>query len=93
MTDVIPEDGLYELTDDMVLVFSDSTAYERGLTYNMVVKSNEDGVNYTPIYVLLGIATTGAAVGVSMMGSKRERDSEYRIRKYQWQKPEQEYHK
>ena len=93
VTDVIPEDGLYELADDMVLVFSDSTAYERGLTYNVVVKSNEDEVNYTPLYVLLGIAATGAAVGISMMGSKKEKDSEYRMRRYQWQKPEQEYHK
>jgi len=93
VTDVIPEDGLYELVDDMVLVFSDSTAYERGLTYNVVVKSNEEAVNYTPLYVLLGIAATGAAVGISMMGSKKEKDSEYRMRRYQWQKPEQEYHK
>lgn len=93
VTDVIPEDGLYELADDMVLVFSDSTAYERGLTYNVAVRSNEDEVNYTSLYVLLGIAATGAAVGVSMMGSKKERDSEYRIRKYQWQKSEQEYNK
>ena len=59
----------------------------------MAVKSNEDEVNYTSLYVLLGIAATGAAVGVSMMGSKKERDSEYRIRKYQWQKSEQEYNK
>ncbi len=93
VTDVIPEDGLYELTDEMVLVFSDSTAYERGLTYNVVVKSNEDTVSYTPLYVLLGIAATGAAACVSMMGSKKEKDSEYRIRKYQWQKSEQEYNK
>ena len=93
VTDVMPEDGLYELADDMVLVFSDSTAYERGLTYNVVVKSNENEVNYTPLYILLGIAATGAAACVSMMGSKKEKDSEYRIRKYQWQKSEQEYNK
>lgn len=93
VTDVIPENGCYELEDDLTLVFSDSAAYERGLTFNVVVKSNEDAVNYTPLYVLLGSAAIGAAAVFSVMGSRKEKDSEYRIRKYQWQKDEQEYDK
>lgn len=93
VTDVIPEDGRYELEDGLTLVFSDSAAYERGITYSVVVKSNEDAVSYTPLYVLLGIAATGAAAAFSVMGSRKEKDSEYRIRKYQWQKDEQEYDK
>lgn len=91
VTDVIPENGVYELDDDMSLVFSDSTAYERGLTYSITVESNDDTVNYTPLYVLLGIVATGGAAFLSIMGSKKEKDSEYRIRKYQWRKEEKEY--
>lgn len=91
ITDVIPENGIYELDDDMTLVFSDSTAYERGLTYSVTVESNDDTVNYTPIYVLLGLAVAGGAAALSVMGSRKEKDSEYRIRKYQWRKEEKEY--
>ena len=91
VTDVIPENGTYELEDGMTLIFSDSTAYERGLTYSVTVESNDDTVNYTPLYVLLGIVTTGGAVALSVMGSRKEKDSEYRIRKYQWRKEEKEY--
>lgn len=91
VTDVIPENGTYELEDDMTLIFSDSTAYERGLTYSVTVESNDDTVNYTPLYVLLGIVTTSGAAALSVMGSRKEKDSEYRIRKYQWRKEEKEY--
>jgi len=91
VTDVIPENRTYELDDDMTLVFSDSTAYERGLTYSVTVESNDDTVNYTPLYVLLGIVATGGAAALSVMGSKKEKDSEYQIRKYQWRKEEKEY--
>lgn len=91
VTDVIPENGIYELDDDMTIVFSDSTAYERGLTYNVTVVSNDDTVNFTPLYVLLGMMVTGGAIFFSAMGSKKEKDSEYRIRKYQWRKEEKEY--
>ena len=81
VTDVIPENGTYELEDDMTLIFSDSTAYERGLTYSVTVESNDDTVNYTPLYVLLGVVVTGGAAALSVMGSRKEKDSEYRIRK------------
>jgi len=91
ITDVIPEDGIYSLEDDLSLVFSDSTAYERGLTYSVIVESNDDTVNYTPLYVLLGFAVTGGAAALSVMGSRKEKDSEYRVRKYQWRKDEKEY--
>ena len=91
ITDVIPEDGIYALEDDLTLVFSDSTAYERGLTYSVTVESNDDTVDYTPLYVLLGLAVTGGAAALSVMGSRKEKDSEYRVRKYQWRKDEKEY--
>lgn len=91
VTDVIPENGTYELEDGMTLIFSDSTAYERGLTYSVTVESNDDTVNYTPLYVLLGVVATGGAAALSVMGSRREKNSDYRIRKYQWRKEEKEY--
>lgn len=91
VTDIIPENGTYALCDDMTLVFSDSAAYERGLTYSVTAESNDDTVNYAPFYVLLGLAVTGGAAAFSVMGSRKEKDSEYRIRKYQWLKDEKEY--
>lgn len=93
VTDVIPENGVYELVDNMTLVFSDSIAYERGLTYSVTIESNEDSVNYMPLYILLGIVVVGGVVIISVMEGKKEKDGEYRIRKYQWCKDEQEYDK
>ena len=93
VTDVIPTNGIYELEDDITLIFSHSVAYERGLTYSVTIDSNDDSINYTPIYILLGILVTGGAVAISAMGSKKESDKEYCIRKYQWRKDEQEYDK
>lgn len=93
VTDVIPVNGIYELEDDMTLIFSDSVAYERGLTYSVTIDSNDDSINYTPIYILFGILITGGTVAIFAMGSKKESDKEYCIRKYQWHKEEQEYDK
>ena len=93
VTDVIPANGIYELEDDITLMFSDSMAYERGLAYSVTIDSNDDSINYTPIYILLGILVTGGTVAISAMGSKKESDKEYCIRKYQWRKDEQEYDK
>lgn len=93
VTDVIPANGIYELEDDITLIFSDSVTYERGLTYNVTIDSNDDSINYTPIYILFGILITGGAVAISAMGRKKESDKEYCIRKYQWRKDEQEYNK
>ena len=93
VTDVIPVNGIYELEDDITLIFSDSEAYERGLTYSVTIDSNDDTINYTPIYILFGILITGGTIVISAMGSKKESDKEYCIRKYQWRKDEQEYDK
>lgn len=91
VTDVVPESGIYELEDDISLVFSDSTAYERGLVFTVTLESNDKIFDYTPVYVLSGMAVFGVAAAFSVMGSRKERESEYRIRQYKWQKEEQEY--
>ena len=91
VTDVVPESGIYELEDDITLLFSDSASYERGLVFTVTMESNDKTFNYTPVYVLLGIAVSGAAAAFSVLGSRKEKDSEYRIRQYKWQKEEQEY--
>ena len=91
VTDVVPESGIYELEDDITLMFSDSAAYERGLVFTVTMESNDKTFNYTPVYILLGIAVSGAAAAFSVLGSRKEKDSEYRIRQYKWQKEEREY--
>lgn len=91
ITDVIPASGEYMLEDDISLIFSDSDAYEKGLTYTATIRSHDETVNYMPLYILLGLAVSGVAAVLSFLGSKKEKDSEYRIRRYQWRKEEQEY--
>lgn len=91
ITDVIPASGEYMLEDDISLIFSDSDAYEKGLTYTATIRSHDETVNYTPLYILLGLAVSSVAAVLSFLGSKKEKDSEYRIRRYQWRKEEQEY--
>lgn len=91
ITDVIPENGIYEMEDDITLFFAESTAYERGLTYTATIKSNDDTVNFAPLYILLGVVVSGGAAVISVLGSRKEKDSAYRIRKYQWRKDEKEY--
>lgn len=91
ITDVIPASGEYMLEDDISLIFSDSDAYEKGLTYTATIRSHDETINYAPMYILLGLAVSGVAAMLSFLGSKKEKDSEYRIRRYQWRKEEQEY--
>lgn len=93
LTDVIPVNGEYMLKDDISLIFSDSDAYEKGLTYTATIRSHDETVNYSPLYILLGLTVTGVAAVLSFLGSKKEKNSEYRIRRYQWRKEEQEYEK
>lgn len=91
ITDVIPASGEYMLEDNISLIFSDSDAYEKGLTYTATIRSHDETVNYMPLYILLGLAVSGVVAVLSFLGSKKEKDSEYRIRRYQWRKEEQEY--
>jgi len=91
ITDTIPADGRYEIADNMILIFSKSDAYERGLTYSVTVKSNDDTVNYTPFYILVGVLITEAAVVLSVMSSKKETDRDYQIHPYRWKKENGEY--
>lgn len=91
VTDVIPKDGIYELEDDITLIFSDSTAYEKGLNYTVSIKSNDETVDYTMLYVLCGVVAVGIIVALSFLTSKKETDSEYRICKYKWQKEDADY--
>lgn len=91
VTDVLPLNGCYTLQDDMELIFSDSNAYERGMTYSVTVKSNDKSINYTPLYILFGAAAVGVTAALSLIGSKKETDRLYRIRRYRWQKEEREY--
>lgn len=91
VTDVIPENGIYELVDDITLIFSDSTAYEKGLNYTVSIKSNDETVDYTMLYVLCGVVVVGVIVALSFLTSKKETDSEYRICKYKWQKEDKNY--
>lgn len=91
ITDVIPEDGVYELEDDLILVFSDSEEYERGITYTVTVSSNDDTVNYIPLYILLGIVLVIGTVILVVLSGKKDRKSEYHIQKYAWRKDEKYY--
>ena len=91
VTDVIPKDGKYELEDDITLIFSDSTDYEKGLNYTVSIKSNDETVDYTMLYVLCGVVIVSIIVALSFLTSKKETDSEYRICKYKWQKEDVDY--
>lgn len=91
VTDVLPADGIYELEDGIILVFADSTAYEKGMTYSVTIKSNDDTVNYTPLYIVIGVAVSAVAAVISVLAGKKEKESEYRIRSYKWRKDEQAY--
>jgi len=64
VTDVIPKDGIYELKDDITLIFSDSTAYEKGLNYTVSIKSNDETVDYTMLYMLCGVVVVGVIVAL-----------------------------
>lgn len=91
VTDVMPENGVYRLDNDLTLLFSDSESYEKGLTFTASIVSNDDTIDYTPLYLLIAIAACGGAAGVSVLRSKKEKDSEYRIQRYQWRREEKEY--
>ena len=91
ITDVIPESGVYEIDDGLSLVFSDSDAYEKGLTYTATVKSNDDSVNDLPLYIMAGMIVANIAGLFAVLSAKKEKDSEYHIRKYSWEKDEKDY--
>ena len=93
ITDVIPADGIYELQDDITLIFSKSEDYEKGLSYTVNIESNDDTVDYMPLYILCGVAVAGGMVALSVLTNRKEKNSEYRICKYKWQKADEEYEK
>lgn len=91
LTDTLPECGTYELFDDMTLVFSDSTQYQKGMAYEITAVSNDESVNRIPLYVLLaGILLSGAGLWGYLAG-RRETGSAYRIHRYCWMQEGKEY--
>lgn len=91
LTSVIPANGIVELEDGLTLYFSDSEEYERGLTYMVSIRSNEDSVKQTPLYIVLGFFACGVVVAFSVLGSRQETDSSYRLQNYHWRKDEKTY--
>lgn len=91
VTDVIPKDGIYQLEDDVKLIFSKSESYEKGMTFTATIKSNDETVNYFPLYVLLGGVAVIGAVGVAMLAGKKESNSQYQIRRYEGIRDEKDY--
>ena len=91
ITDVLPEDGVYEMEDGLSLVFADSLDYEKGLTYTVTVRSNDDTVNYSPLYVLFGIVVVIGTGLLTVLSGRKEKKGEYYIRRYAWRKDEKDY--
>lgn len=88
VTDVMPIDGIYELEDGLSLVFSDSQDYEKGLSYNVSVRSNDTTVDYTPLYILFGVLVAVGATFLTVMNMKKDNNSDYILRQYDWRKNE-----
>ena len=91
ITDVLPEDGVYEMEDGLSLVFADSLDYEKGLTYTVTVRSNDDTVDYSPLYVLFGIVVVIGTGLLTVLSGRKEKKGEYYIRRYAWRKDEKDY--
>lgn len=91
ITDVLPEDGVYEIEDGLSLVFADSLDYEKGLTYTVTVRSNDDTVDYSPLYVLFGIVVVIGTGLLTVLSGRKEKKGEYYIRRYAWRKGEKDY--
>lgn len=91
VTAVIPENGRYDLEDGLTLYFSNSSAFEKGMEYTVTVKSNDREKNYVPLYFLLAAAVVGSVTAVTVLGSRKEKESSYRLQSYRWRKDEKEY--
>lgn len=85
--DVIPEDGVYELEDGLKLVFSDAV-YEKGLVYNVAVKSNDTSVSYIPLYILSGGVVIAGASALAVLAGRREKPGDYKLHRYEGKKAE-----
>lgn len=85
--DVIPEDGVYELEDGLKLVFSDAV-YEKGLVYNVAVKSNDTSVSYIPLYILSGAVVIAGASALAVLAGRREKPGDYKLHRYEGKKAE-----
>lgn len=80
--DVIPADGMYELQDDLWLVFSASAGYERGQNYFITVSSNHKAINYIPFYILIAAFAFAGILGYLVLIGKKEKPGDYRLRYY-----------
>ena len=86
VADIIPGDGVYELEDGLQLVFSNSLNYEKGLTYTVSVKSNDETISYMPLYILIGVVAAAGVVVLSLLSGKKEKASDYRLHVYKGKK-------
>ena len=81
-TDTMPRDGRYEVGDGLVILFSDSSGFEKGQVFTAEVKSNYDRVSMVPVYVLAGIISVVGMAFYGFLVSKKERLADYTLHKW-----------
>jgi hypothetical protein len=90
-TGVIPEDGKIELDDGLTLVFKDLTGYQKGVKFSSSIISNDTSIDYTPlIFLCIGAGVLALFVIAFLLG-KKDRQSDYVIQQYHWQKDDAAY--
>lgn len=81
-TDQIPKNGIYQLEDDLTLIFSDTDGYQKDLNFISRIKSNDETINYKPFIVLIIICITVVLALFVLLLRKMEKKSTYHINKW-----------
>lgn len=90
LQDIIPENGIYELPNNLTLYFSEND-YARGLEYTISIAPNKTQISVVPLIIIGGIVVVVAIAIYIFLESKKDHKADYVIRKYTQMK-ENEYY-
>lgn len=90
----IPENGIVDLEDNVKLVFNKNCEYAKDQNFKVYIALGEVvPVDYTPLFIFGGVVGFMVIVGLVVLSSKKDKKTNYIIKKYDCYQDESEYDK
>lgn len=90
----IPKDGIVTIDDNVQLLFKDLPGYEKGQQFIVTIDLDEvEEIDYTKLYILAGVVAVGVVIVMVVLMSKKEKKTDYIIRKYDYRQDDDAYKK
>ena len=89
---LLPKEGALELKDDVKLLFKDDANYKKDMEFDIIIALGEvEAIDYTALYIMGGVLFGIILMVYIVLMSKRDKKTDYVIRRYKSFQDEDKY--